>query len=1002
MPKSKEDGVKKPAASAAPKKAIRQGLKKAEVTGAGQSGSGATAAEPETASPGHFPIVGVGASAGGLEAFTQLLENLPLDTGMGFVLVQHMAPRAHSMLSEILAKVTRLPVTEVKDGMRVEPNRIYVTPPDITMSLEQGVLRLTSRVEPRGAHRPIDDFLRSLAQDQGSRAIGVILSGTASDGVLGLQAIKAEGGITFAQEVATAKYTGMPESAIAAGHVDFVLSPEKIARQLARLAHHPFVTAPPPVPEAELPQEEGVFNQILLLLKAATGLDFTYYKHSTIKRRINRRMMLQQVEKLEDYVRLLRENAEEVKSLYEDILINVTSFFREPEAFEALQQVVFPEILRNRAEDEAIRIWVPGCASGEEAYSLAMSLLEFLGDLAANVQVQIFATDIEDGVIDKARQGIYPEAISADVSPERLRRFFVKVPGGYQVSKTIRSMCVFARQNLIKDPPFSRMDLISCRNVLIYFGPVLQKKVIPVFHFALKSTGFLLLGKSEALSAYPELFTLVDKKLKIFLKKAAVPPHLVLSPLSAEFSSAPGAPGKMVRGAEEVVAPADLQAEADRMILARFAPAGVVIDSDLRIIHFRGHTGRFLEPAPGEASLNLIKMAREGLQVELRAAVYAALKNNSQVRKEGLRLRLNGRIGVVNLEVFPLRPAAVLERYFLVVFEDVTPPEPVPVEVAPKRATKGKPSPKDRQMAELQSELTATKEYLQAVIEEQETAVEEMKSSNEELMSANEELQSINEEMETSKEELQSTNEELATLNEEIDNRNQELFQTNNDLNNLLTAVQIAIVMLGPDLHIRRFNPIAEEMLNLIPGDLGRPIGDIRLKVEVPDLERVIQEVIDTLNIKELEVKDREGRWYSLRLRPYRTSDHKIDGVVLALVDVNLLKSSLEELQRARDYAQAIIATMREPLVVLDGKLRVVSANESYYRIFQTTPKETEGSFFYELGQGQWNIHGLRKLLDKVLPANRIIPGFRDGAEISGGRPPDHAPERPPPAHGRP
>ena len=591
---------------------------------------------------------------------------------MGFVLVQHLAPRAHSMLPEILAKVTRMPVAEVRDGMRVEPNHIYVTPPDITMSLEHGVLHLAARTEPRGVHRPIDDFLRSLAQDQGSRAIGVILSGTASDGVLGLQAIKAEGGITFAQEVATAKYSGMPESAIAAGHVDFVLSPDKIARQLARLAHHPFVTAPPAASEAELPQEEGIFNQILLLLKAATGLDFTHYKHSTIKRRINRRMMLQQMEKLEDYVRLLRENAEEVKSLYEDILINVTSFFREPEAFEALQQVVFPEIMRNRAEDEPIRIWVPGCASGEEAYSLAISLLEFLGDLAANVQVQIFATDIEDGVIDKARQGIYPEAIAAEVSPERLRRFFVKVPGGYQVSKNIRGMCVFARQNLIKDPPFSRMDLISCRNVLIYFGPVLQKKVIPVFHFALKPTGFLLLGKSEALSAYPELFTLVDKKLKIFLKKAAAAPHLPL--ISGEFTPVPGAPGKMVRAAEEIVSPADLQAEADRMILARFAPAGVVIDADLNIIHFRGHTGRFLEPAPGEASLNLIKMAREGLQVELRAAVYAALKNNTQVRKEGLRLRLNGRIGVVNLEVFPLRPAAALERYFLVIFEDVTPP----------------------------------------------------------------------------------------------------------------------------------------------------------------------------------------------------------------------------------------------------------------------------------------------------------------------------------------
>ena len=425
------------------------------------------------------------------------------------------------------------------------------------------------------------------------------------------------------------------------------------------------------------------------------------------------------------------------------------------------------------------------------------------------------------------------------------------------------------------------------------------------------------------------------------------------------------------------MAPADLQAEADRMILARFAPAGVIVDADLSIIHFRGHTGRFLEPAPGEASLNLIKMAREGLQVELRAAVYAALKSNSQVRKEGLRLRLNGRIGVVNLEVFPLRPAATLERYFLVIFEDVTPPEPAPVKVAPKEeAAKGKPSSKDRQIAELQSELTATKEYLQAVIEEQETAVEEMKSSNEELMSANEELQSINEEMETSKEELQSANEELATINEELDNRNQELFQANNDLNNLLTAVQIAIVILGPDLTIRRFNPMAQEMLNLIPGDLGRPLGDIRLKVEVPDLERLIQEVINTLNTKELEVKDREGRWYSLRLRPYRTSDHKIDGVILALVDVNLLKGSLEETQRARDYAQAIIATMREPLVVLDGKLRVISANDAYFRVFHTTPKKTVGDFFYELGKGQWNIPRLRELLGKVLPANQVFQDF--------------------------
>ena len=419
------------------------GPEKGTTTEAGQVAPAMPDQEPEVKEekpPEHlFPIVGVGASAGGLEAFTHLLENLPLDTGMGFVLVQHMAPRAHSMLPEILSKVSRMPVTEVKDGMRVEPNRIYVTPPGSSMTLKDGLLHLATPTEPRGTHRPIDVFLRSLAQDQGSRAVGVILSGTASDGVLGLKAIKAEGGVTFAQDVKTAKYPGMPESAIAAGVVDFVLSPDKIARQLARLAHHPLVNAVPPAVGVEVPpEEESAFNQILLLLKGATGLDFTHYKHSTIKRRINRRMMLQQVEKLEDYIRLLRDNAEEAKNLYEDILINVTSFFREPEAFEALKTTVFPEIMRDRAEDESIRIWVPGCATGEEAYSLAISLLEFLGDMASNVQIQIFATDIEDGVIDKARLGIYPEAITDDVSAERLRRFFVKVAGGYQVSKTIR------------------------------------------------------------------------------------------------------------------------------------------------------------------------------------------------------------------------------------------------------------------------------------------------------------------------------------------------------------------------------------------------------------------------------------------------------------------------------------------------------------------------------------------------------------------------------------
>ncbi len=979
MAETKSGGPRKAISKTGPKAGRVSGPKQPPTpdTGESRAGSAANLAGAGTGPKSPRParpsaIVGVGASAGGLEAFTRLIANLPTDTGMGFILLQHMAPRSHSMLPEILAKTTRMPVTEVQEGTRVEPNRIYVTPPDLLMTLEAGVLHLASRDEPRGLSRPIDVFLRSLAQDQRREAIGVILSGTASDGVEGLKAIKAEGGVTFAQDVESAKYSGMPESAIAAGAVDFVLPPEKIARKLASLAQHRPAPAPPPGKEAAAPAplEEGVFNQILMMLKASAGLDFTHYKQSTIKRRLHRRMMLQQVEKIGDYVTFLRQHPGEVKNLYEDILINVTSFFREPESFASLQKIVFPEILRNRSDDEPLRIWVPGCASGQEAYSLAISLLEFLGDMASNVQIQIFATDVEDGLIDKARLGIYPESIAAEVSEDRLRRFFSKVAGGYQVSKTIRSMCVFAKQNLTKDPPFSRLDLISCRNVLIYFGSVLQKKVIPIFHFALKPGGFLLLGKSEALNAFPEYFTPLDTKLKIFQKKTVAALYPVLPPLPALEQV--GGRGE-VKSPDGMVLLEDLQQETDRLVLSRFAPAGVVIDANLNIVQFRGHTGRFLEPSPGAASLNLLKMARQGLAVEIRAAVYAALKSNTPVRREGLHLRQNGALRVINLEVCPLRPATARDRYFLVIFEEPAPPrEPVP----PGKRPGGKSAAGGRTIAELENELTAAKEYLQTVTEEQDTSLEELQSANEELMSANEELQSINEEMETSKEELQSANEELATLNEELENRNQELFQANNDLNNLLTVVQIAIVILGPDLRLRRFNPAAQEMLGLIPGDQGRPIGDIRLKVEVPDLDGVIKKVLSTQTAQELEVQDRDGRWVSVRLKPYRTSDNKIEGVVLAAMEVDLMKRSLEEARQARDYARTIVATIREPLVVLNGKLRVVSANDAYYQAFKVKPEDTEGHYFYELGQGQWNLHRLRELLGKVLPADQHFQDF--------------------------
>ena len=740
---------------------------------------------------------------------------------------------------------------------------------------------------------------------------------------------------------------------------------------------------PPQAPEISLEEEGTEFNRILALLKTETGVDFTHYKHSTIKRRILRRQALDRVESLADYVTYLEAHRPEVKKLYEDILINVTGFFREPEAFEALKNLVFPAITRERSPDDPIRIWVPGCASGEEAYSIAISLLEFLGDMSANFPVQIFATDVDDQVISQARAGFYPEAALADVSPERLRRFFVKGSGGYQVSKTIREMCVFARQNLIKDPPFSHLDLISCRNVLIYFGPVLQKMVIPIFHFALKPNGFLLLGKSEALGSFMDLFSLVDKRYKIYAQKSLRVPRAAAA-LAPDHPSRALVAGSGPEKARDLGAGVpDLLREADRLVLARYAPAGVIIDETMKIVHFRGQTGAFLEPAPGEASLNLLRMARENLGREIRAAVQAAIQGNSPVRKEGVRLREDGGVRRVNLEVVPLRSAAEGPRFFQVLFEAATTatgPEPAPAGEKPGPA--GRRPPKEQRLRELEEELAATKEYLQAVMEEQGTHLEELQSSNEELMSANEELQSLNEEMETSKEELQSTNEELATLNEELENRNQELTRANNDLYNLLGAVQIAIVMLGPDLRIRRFNPTAQEMLNLIPGDVGRPISDLKLPLEMDDLKGLLTEVMDHLVVKEVEVRNRQGRWYSLRLKPYRTLDQRIDGVVLALVDIDALKRSLEEVEEARSYAQGIVETLREPLLVLNGNLRVISANSAFYQFFKGVPQETENRLIYELGDRQWDIPALRNLLEEILPKDSVFQDFRVDADF--------------------
>jgi two-component system, chemotaxis family, CheB/CheR fusion protein len=935
----------------------------------------AKAAGAQAASPA-FPIVGVGASAGGLEAFTQMLSALPVDTGMAFVLVQHLAPKHASLLAEILSRTTAMPVTEVHDQPRVKPNRVYVIPPDRNMVISRGFLQLLPREEARGQHRPIDFFLRSLAKDHGHRAIGVILSGTATDGTLGLEAIKAEGGITFAQDN-TAQQSSMPQSAVASGCVDFVLPPDEIAREIGRIARHPYV-APD---RRKAPAGEPDLSKILEILRKVKGVDFSLYKANTLYRRITRRMVLHKLQGLQDYARLLRKNPGEVEALYQDTLIKVTSFFRNPETFAALKARVLPKLFKNRSGQEPLRVWVPGCSTGEEAYSIAIAFAELAAARGSQLPVQVFATDLNEECIDKARAGVYSQNIAHDVSPERLQRFFAEVDGSYRISKPIRDMCVFARHNVLTDPPFSQIDLISCRNLLIYLEPALQQKLVPRLHYALKPAGFLLLGNSETIGSYRALFEAEDVKHKIYVRKPGT--HPVTLGQAAGLYQGRGALGHGPGRLQPAGAGTDVQTEADRILLARYAPPGVLVNAGLEILRFRGDTGPYLAPAPGKASLNLLRMAREGLLVTLRAAINRARKDSVPVREEGVRVKSDGGTWEVNLEVVPVKGSSAGEGGFLVLFE-----EPAPPPTSLPRGNRGRvkaPKPRtrtaageeaaERENARLARELAATGEYLQSVIEQQEAANEELQSANEEVQSANEELQSINEELETSKEEIQSSNEELATVNDELQNRNLELNQLNNDLVNLLGSVEMAIIMLGQDLRVRRFTPMAGELFNLIPTDLGRPISDIKLGLGIADLAPLLAEVIDTASPREREVQDSQGRWYSLRVRPYRTLENTIEGAVILLVDVDTLR-------RAREFAESIVATVRESLLVLNGNLRVQTASRSFYQTFQLTPEETEGRLLYDLGNGPWNDPELRRLLDEVLPRDNGFDGFEVGYEF--------------------
>jgi len=845
--------------------------------------------------PLPFLIVAIGASAGGLEASTDLLRALPVDTGMAFIVIQHLDPKHRSILSELIAKETKMPAMEVTNGMELRPNNVYVIPPNANMTLSDHTLRLERRQETPTVNMPIDHFMRSLAQIQGKRAIGVLLSGSGTDGTLGMAEIQANGGVTFAQDADSAKFQDMPRSAIQANCVDYVLPPKSIAKELARIAHHPYIETDAPPETSELGTSENrSLNSIFQLLRKTAGVDFTHYRKTTILRRIQRRMVVHKLDRMEDYVRYVHSNPSEIALLYKDMLINVTSFFRNATVFDALKMHVFPALLKQRESETPLRIWTPGCASGEETYSVAISLLEYLGDKAPQVPIQMFGTDLSESSIIRARSGFYPENIQVDVSPERLQRYFNKVEGGYRISKTIRDMCIFAQHNILNDPPFSQIDLICCRNLFIYLEPELQNRVLVLFHYSLRPSGFLVMGTSEGIGSATDLFSTEDRGNKIFSKKAASPRALVTFSVNPRIdqtgAATPATARRLIDSAGNYV---EMQKEFDRRLLSQFAPAAVFVTEDLEIVHTRGDISQYLSLSSGRPSLSLLKMAPEGLLLDLRNAIARVKKEMRPVKRDNIQIRTwNGgrrspdqRNRMVSFEVVPLRMNQAKQFYLMIIFEEAR-LEPRADEGHRPLTTKQREAIQERS-AKLEQDLAATKEYLQSVIESQEATNEELQSANEEILSSNEELQSTNEELETAKEELQSANEELATVNDELRSRNAEIVQVNNDLTTLLYGIDLAVVLVGSDLTLRRFTPAAEKLLGLIPADVGRPVMNINPTLPIPEFQAQIARVMSEGRPAQRQLADQDGRQYKLRITPYRSSDGQANGCVITIMDIS-------------------------------------------------------------------------------------------------------------------
>ena len=944
----------------------------------------------EAALPNHaalaFPLVGLGGSAGSLAAFEQFFRAMPADSGMAFVVVTHLSPDHDSELAQVVQHFTKMKVQEATDGLRVRPNEVYIIPPNRDLSILHGMLLLFMPTQPVGRRMPIDFFFQSLAKDARDRAVCIVCSGLGTDGTLGLKMVMENFGMVMVQDPETAEFDSMPRSAMATEFVDFVLPAEQLPAKLLDYVRHP-ATRPRREEAESNARPAHALQKIFHLIRAKTGHDFSFYKRNTVFRRIERRMNSHQIREFTQYVRYLQENPTEVDALFKELLIGVTKFFRDREAFEQLKVRLLP-LLRAKSADSSVRVWAPGCSTGEEAYSLAIVLLECLAGLESTtyLKLQIFATDINPDAIEFARVGIYPDNVVSDLSPERLRQFFTKTQDGYRIRKEVRDVVVFAVHDLNKDAPFTKLDLLVCRNLLIYFSAELQKNLIPIFHYALDASGVLFLGPSENLSGFQDLFQSLDVKWKIS-RRIDTPSSLIRLAnfpfaLARQHALAPSASATSPMMAHTARKEGPFAALVQRVLLRQYTPPAVVINPKGEILYVNGRTGRFLEPAPGLGAMNVFDMAREELNYELSAAVHKAVATRQDVVADGVQLRLETGVQLLRLTVKPLEEGEPLTGLLLVVFEE----QPTPRRVRLGKATLAPDH--DAQVQTLEKELQYTKHRLQTTIEEMESSVEELKSTNEELQSANEELQSTNEEAMTNKEEMQSLNEELMTLNMQYLSKTEELSQAANDMKNLLDATEIATIFLDNDLVIKRFTPRVHRIVPLLPSDVGRPITHFASSLRNENLAQDLRLVLDRLTPVEANIQTNLGEWYAMRVLPYRTLDNYISGAVITFTDITALKNLENELQISTRFAESIVESMREPLLVLDAGQRVLAISGAFAQRFGLDAERIKGLPLRELDGGAWQQPALRQRLQQALEhPDQPFENFAYAAEFPGAGP---------------